>query len=52
MIPRKVYRFVITNVKPEHEKEVLDALADLVRKGLLKVAMFILEKRKILRYEF
>jgi len=32
----RVLRFVITNVKTEHEKDVTDALVLLVKKGIIR----------------
>jgi len=36
--PKKVFRFVITNVRPENQKAVMDALAKLVQSGIIQLS--------------
>ena len=34
----KVLRFVITNVKVEHEKDIIEALTPLIQKGIIQIS--------------
>lgn len=45
--PKKVFRIVITNVKPEHEKDVMAALVQLIQRGIIQISDVHFREEKV-----